>query len=165
MTERLATWTPQDDNFSLSSRGIPTDELITVYRRWGQGGFGVILTGNIMIDPSHLEATGNLVIPPNAPFSGERFEKFQELARECKKHGSLMIGQVSHPGRQVGDHIQKNPISASDVQLEGKVLGFTYAKPRPMKEEDFASVVEGFAHAAEYLYKAGFDGVQLHAAQ
>jgi len=44
----------------------------------------------------------------------------KELAAQAKTHGSLIVGQVSHPGRQVENRIQKNPISASDVQLEGK---------------------------------------------
>jgi 2,4-dienoyl-CoA reductase-like NADH-dependent reductase (Old Yellow Enzyme family) len=34
-----------------------------------------------------------------------------------------------------------------------------------MEEKDFKQVIEGFAHAAEYAHAAGFDGVQLHAAQ
>lgn len=124
----------------------------------------MILTGNVMIEYDHLEAPGNPIIPAEAPFSGERFEKFREMAAEGKKGGSLMVAQVSHPGRQVGDQVQKKPISASDVQLEGEVMGMTFAKPKPMDEGDFKRVIDGFAHAAEYLYKAGYDGIQLHGA-
>ncbi|KAJ4329548.1 hypothetical protein N0V95_010195, partial [Ascochyta clinopodiicola] len=43
-------------------------------------------------------------------------------------------------------------------------MGKTFAKPRAATEEDIMSIIEGFAHAAEYLEKAGYDGVQLHAA-
>jgi 2,4-dienoyl-CoA reductase-like NADH-dependent reductase (Old Yellow Enzyme family) len=115
MTERLSSWDPQD----FKARGIPSANLINVYRRWGEGGFGQILTGNIMIDYNQLEAMGNLIISREADFSGPRFEAFKELAAGAKAHGSLVVGQVSHPGRQVGDLIQGDPISASDVQLEG----------------------------------------------
>ena len=161
MTERLSTWDPKN----LEKRGVPTKELINVYRRWGDGGFGVILTGNTMIDFDQLEAAGNPIIPRAAPFSGERFEAFKELAAVSKKHGSLIVCQVSHPGRQVAGNINPHPISASDVQLEGEIMGMTFEKPRPMERKDFDAVVDGFAHAAEYCYKAGFDGVQLHGAQ
>jgi 2,4-dienoyl-CoA reductase-like NADH-dependent reductase (Old Yellow Enzyme family) len=89
-----------------------------LYRRWGEGEIGVILTGNIMIEWDHLEAMGNPIIADHAPFEGERFEAFKELATQSKKHGSLVVGQVSHPGRQVDSRLQKNPISASDIQLE-----------------------------------------------
>jgi 2,4-dienoyl-CoA reductase-like NADH-dependent reductase (Old Yellow Enzyme family) len=161
MTERMSTWDPKD----LEKRGIPTPELINIYRRWGQGGFGVILTGNTMFDYEHLQSAGNPIIPTGAPFSGPRFEAFKELATVSKKHGSLAICQLSHPGRQAPAPIQPNPISASDVHLEGTVLGMTFAKPRPMETQDFKAVIQGFAYAAEYCYKAGFDGIQLHGAQ
>lgn len=161
MTERLSTWDPN----VLEKRGIPTPELINVYRRWGEGGFGVILTGNVMIEYDHLEAAGNPIIPVDEPAKGPRFEAFKALATAAKKEGSLILAQMSHPGRQVMDKIQPNPISASDVQLEGNVLGMTFAKPRAMEKKDIERVVEGFAHAAEYTQKAGFDGIQLHGAQ
>jgi 2,4-dienoyl-CoA reductase-like NADH-dependent reductase (Old Yellow Enzyme family) len=114
MTERLSSWDPKN----FEARGIPSKNLVNVYRRWGEGAIGTILTGNIMFEYDHLEAAGNPIIPRGAPFEGERFEAFKELATESKKHGSLIIGQVSHPGRQVADSIQKNPVSASDVQLK-----------------------------------------------
>lgn len=161
MTERLSTWDPD----VLEERGVPTPELVNVYRRWGEGGFGVILTGNVMFEYDHLEAAGNPVIPVGAPAAGPRFEAFRALAAAAKKEGSLVLAQVSHPGRQVADAIQPHPISASDVQLEGSVMGMTFAKPRAMDKKDIERVVEGFAHAAEYAQKAGFDGVQLHGAQ
>lgn len=43
-------------------------------------------------------------------------------------------------------------------------MGMTFAKPRAATEEDIKNVIEGFAHAAEYLEKAGYDGIQLHGA-
>jgi 2,4-dienoyl-CoA reductase-like NADH-dependent reductase (Old Yellow Enzyme family) len=160
MTERLSSW----DAKNLEARGVPSKNLINVYRRWGEGEFGVILTGNIMIEYDHLEAAGNPIIPRGSPYEGERFEAFKEMATQSKKHGSLIVGQVSHPGRQVTEAIQKNPISASDVQLEGNVMGMTFAKPRAATEEDIKNIIEGFAHSAEYLEKAGYDGIQLHGA-
>ncbi|KAF2774174.1 FMN-linked oxidoreductase [Teratosphaeria nubilosa] len=160
MTERISSWDPK--NFEAG--GVPSKNLVNVYRRWGEGAIGVILTGNIMFEYDHLEAAGNPIIPRGSKYEGERFERFKEMAEAGKKHGCLMVGQVSHPGRQVEDRIQKNPISASDVQLEGNIMGMTFAKPRAATGEDIKNVIEGFAHAAEYLEKAGFDGVELHGA-
>lgn len=39
-----------------------------------------------------------------------------------------------------------------------------FGKPRPATEEDIARVIQGYVHAALYLEKAGFDGIELHAA-
>lgn len=160
MTERLSSWDPK----KLETRGVPSKNLVNVYKRWGEGAIGNILTGNIMFEYDHLEAAGNPIIPRGAPYEGERFEAFKEMAELGKANGCLMVGQVSHPGRQVEERIQKNPISASDVQLAGPVMGMTFAKPRAATDEDIANVIEGFAHAAEYLEKAGYDGIELHGA-
>jgi 2,4-dienoyl-CoA reductase-like NADH-dependent reductase (Old Yellow Enzyme family) len=43
-------------------------------------------------------------------------------------------------------------------------LGLSFEKPRAATEADIARITTGFVHAAEYLDKAGFDGIQLHAA-
>jgi 2,4-dienoyl-CoA reductase-like NADH-dependent reductase (Old Yellow Enzyme family) len=110
----MSSWDPID----LKARGIPSKELINVYKQWGEGGFGQILTGNIMIEYDHLEGPGNLIIPRDAESSGPRFDAFKEMAAEGKANGSLMVGQVSHPGTQVENRIQQDPVSASDVQLE-----------------------------------------------
>ena len=160
MTERLSSWDPK----TLPARGIPSPNLINVYKRWGEGGYGHILTGNVMIDLEQLEAAGNPIIPEDAPFSGERFEAFKKLGAEAKAKGCLIVGQLSHPGRQTPESLQPHPISASDIQLEGDKMGMTFAKPRPMTKEDIKHVIHQFAHAAEFLYKAGYDGVQLHGA-
>jgi 2,4-dienoyl-CoA reductase-like NADH-dependent reductase (Old Yellow Enzyme family) len=117
MTERLSSWDPKD----FKKRGIPSKNLINVYKRWGEGEYGQILTGNIMIEYDQLEAMGNPIIPREADFSGERFDAFKKMAEASKAHGSLIVGQVSHPGRQCEQRIQPNPMSASDVQLEGKM--------------------------------------------
>lgn len=160
MTEKISSW----DNTDLSKRGIPTRELANLYRRWGEADIGLVLSGNIIIDAENLEDVGNAIIPRDAPFSGERFEAFKAVGSAGTKHGNLLIGQVSHAGRQVADSIQKHPISASDIQLQGEMMGKTFAKPRAATQEDIDNVVEGFTHAAEYLEKAGWDGIELHGA-
>ncbi|KAI7772117.1 hypothetical protein LZL87_009280 [Fusarium oxysporum] len=176
MAESLASWDPE----IISKRGIPTDELIELYRRWGEGknNFGIVVTGNIDIDLNSVGAAASPGIPVDAPFEGERFEKFKQLAAVTKKDGSLFLAQVNHPGRQVPYKFNPIAISASDVQLGESLsalqrhvlivtdpkMGMTFGKPHAATREEIAQIIEGFAHAAEYLEKAGFDGIELHAA-
>ncbi|KAF4554402.1 NADH-dependent flavin oxidoreductase-like protein 1 [Elsinoe fawcettii] len=159
MSERLASWDPKVHE----NRGIPSPELINLYRRWGEAGFGVILSGNVMVDYTHLEAAGNPIIPLSAPLSGPRFSAFAAMATAGKQHGSLMIAQVGHAGRQTESKVEPAPYSASDVQLIAK-NGRSYAKPRAASSADIAHLIDSFAHAALYLEKAGWDGMQLHGA-
>ncbi|KAJ0164596.1 NADH oxidase [Colletotrichum tanaceti] len=161
MAEKLATWSSTEP----SKRGIPTPQLVEIYRRWGEGpnSFGVIVTGNMATEFDYMGAAGDMIITPECEPAGERFEAFKAVAAAGKAHGSLMVAQVNHPGRQVPKKIQPNPISASAIKLEPK-MGMEFATPREATKEDIDRVVEGFAHAAEYLDKAGFDGIQIHAA-
>ncbi|KAF4339905.1 NADH:flavin oxidoreductase NADH oxidase [Fusarium beomiforme] len=160
MTEKLSSWHPQEKE----TRGIPSAEIHKAYERWGEGNLGHILTGNIMLAYDQLEAPGNLIIPTGAPFEGPRFDAFAKLATVAKAHGSLVTGQVTHPGRQVDRRIQPQPLSASDVQLKGKVLGIEFAKPHPASQEELDEVVRSFTFAASYLHRAGFDGIELQGA-
>ena len=160
MTERMASW----DAKNLEVRGVPSRELIKLYKIWRQGNICLMITGNLMIETDHIAAAGNCVIPRESSFSGERFEAFRAMAAAGKKHGSLLVGQVNHPGRQVSSKFQKNPISASSVQLEGRIMGATFEKPRAATKDDIDNIVNGFAHAAEFLERAGYDGIQLNAA-
>lgn len=116
MSEHISSW----DAENFEARGIPSNALTNIYRRWGEGRFGQIVTGNVMIEYDQLEGIGNPIIPPDAPFFGPRFDAFKEIASAAKAHGSLIVAQLSHPGRQVNNQIQPNPISASDIQLRGK---------------------------------------------
>ncbi|KAJ5589644.1 hypothetical protein N7537_012322 [Penicillium hordei] len=159
LTERMGSWSPSDP----SARGIPGQKLINLYRRWGEGQFGLILTGNIMIAYDQLESPGNMIIDLENPFAGERFEAFKELATAAKKHGSLIVGQVSHPGRQTFEKLQSNPVSASDVQLVMDKFG-AFGKPHAATEEEIQDIIRRFVHVAVYLQKAGYDGIQLHSA-
>ncbi|KAI1868362.1 hypothetical protein JX265_007185 [Neoarthrinium moseri] len=161
MGEGLASWSPTD----LQQRGVPTDELVELYRRWGKGqnSWGLIVTGNVETDFRSISAAGDMIVTPECEPIGERFEMFKKIAAAGKADGSLMIAQITHPGRQLQYRYNPVAVSASDVQLD-KGNGVEYATPHPATEEEIARLIAGFAHAAAYLEKAGFDGVELHAA-
>lgn len=46
MTERQSSWDPKD----LKARGIPSENLVNVYKRWGEGEYGQILAGIVMMN-------------------------------------------------------------------------------------------------------------------
>ncbi|TVY92147.1 NADH-dependent flavin oxidoreductase, partial [Lachnellula willkommii] len=157
MTERLATWNKDDPNRS----GISTPELVSLYRTWGNGDLGIIITGNIMIDRNHIEVPGNVILEDS---SGGRIEKLNELVVAAQEHGSLCVAQLNHPGRQINSLLQPNPVSCSAIQLEGERVGMTFGKPTALTKAGISEIVEQFAESSRLCHKAGFDGVQLHAA-
>ncbi|WP_180145694.1 alkene reductase [Acinetobacter sp. YH12052] len=74
------------------------------------------------------------------------------------------VGRVSHPDLLDGD----TPVSASAVQQAGYVSLLRpkreYVVPRPLEIAEIKSIVEQYKQSAIKAKEAGFDGVELHAA-
>ncbi|GAA5926703.1 hypothetical protein JCM3775_007015 [Rhodotorula graminis] len=157
MTERICTYDDKD----LASRGHTTPEYNRLYEEWGKGKIGVIVLGNIPIDYEGLEAKKNAII--DARSSYDPVENLKPAISAAKAHGSLVIGQLTHGGRQVSEEVTKTPVSSSDVQCP-PMGGMTFAKPRPLTIEEIDALVNAWGYGAEVLYKAGAHGAQLHGA-
>ncbi|CAE6434696.1 unnamed protein product [Rhizoctonia solani] len=158
LSERLASWHSVD----ISKRGVPSDNLVRLYEGWGKAGYGILITGNVMVNPKQLEAPGNAILcePHETP---ERIEQFRKMAAAGKAHGSLMIMQVSHPGRQISALMNPSPVGASDIQLTDR-MGMSFGKPTALDRPGIHEIVNQFAYTAEAAYRAGFDGIELHGA-
>jgi 2,4-dienoyl-CoA reductase-like NADH-dependent reductase (Old Yellow Enzyme family) len=57
-------------------RNRPGRELVELYRTWSRGGAGVLLTGNVMVDPAALGEPRNVAVPAHGDAG-----VFQEWAR------------------------------------------------------------------------------------
>ncbi|KAM5357273.1 hypothetical protein ACJZ2D_016432 [Fusarium nematophilum] len=132
---------------------------------WGEGdnGWGLILTGNVETDFQSISAPGDMIATTECKPEGSRFDMFKKIAAVGKANGSLMVAQITHPGRQLRHHLNPIAVAPSAIQMKDK-NGLKYAKPHAATQPEIDSLVEGFAYAAEYLEKAGFDGIELHAA-
>lgn len=137
-----------------------TPQLEALYRRWSHSGAGLLFTGNIQVDPNHLERPRNVVI------HDERGrEQLARLAVAGTEGGAHFWAQLSHTGRQVDSAINSAPLAPSVVELNVmRGAGYSFAKPRTMSESDIEHALEQFRFAATEVRNAGFTGVTLHAA-
>lgn len=149
MTEGLAT-----------PDGRPTPALERLYGLWSDGGAGLLLTGNIIVDKDHLERPGNVVIDrqPDADMAA----RLAGWAKAGTRGGNHLWAQISHGGRQTQKLVNPTPKSASDVALA--LPGGQFAKPTPLTTEEIADLVRRWALASKACKDAGFTGVQIHAA-
>ena len=138
------------------AHGRPTHAHSTLYRTWSEGGTGLLLTGNVMIDGRYLERAGNVVLEDD-----RALPLFSVWAEAAQSAGSDCWVQLSHPGRQCPRIVNGRPLSPSDVQLD--VL-FNFGAPRPMSEADIEDVIARFVRSALLVKRAGFRGVQIHCA-
>ncbi len=134
----------------------------TLYRRWSDGGAGLLITGNVMIDRNVLERPGNVAIDP-APDHGDPagMEGLRRWAQAGTRNGNHLWMQISHAGRQSPRYVTSRPVGPSAVQLE--LMG-NYAKPRALKEAEILDFIQRFANVARIAKEAGFTGVQIHSA-
>lgn len=141
----------------------PTARHITLYRRWAQGGAGLLLTGNVMVDRRVLERPGNVAIDP-VPLGGADIalvERFRAWAQAGTEGGTHLWMQISHAGRQSPWYVTREPLAPSAVQLQ--LLG-NYRRPRALEETEIVEFIGRFARAAAFAKRVGFSGVQVHGA-
>ncbi len=75
------------------------------------------------------------------------------------------VGRISHPSLQPSHAL---PVAPSAVKPEGTAFteeGFVpFVTPRALETSEMAGIVEQYRVAAQYALDAGFDGVEIHAA-
>lgn len=136
----------------------PTPELIRLYRTWAQGGTGLLVTGNIMIDRNALGEPKNVVLDEQS-----NLEHFKALARAGSENNTQLWMQINHPGKQAPNFLSVEPVAPSAVPL-GRGLNKTFNTPRALSENEIQELIRKFAWSAKVAKDCGFGGVQIHAA-
>ena len=149
MTEGLAT-----------ADGLPTAELARLYGLWSDGGAGMLLSGNIIVDKDHLERPGNVVI--DRPPSEEMQEALKRWADAATRNGNHFWAQISHAGRQTQKLVNPNPKAPSAVKLG--LPGGQFGEPVVLTSVEIEEIIVRFGICAAAVKEAGFTGVQIHAA-
>ena len=134
--------------------------IARLYRLWAQGGAGLILTGNIMVDRRYRERPANIVV--DGPQDADTRAGLAAYADAARTGGAIAIAQISHAGRQSPKAIAPEPVGPSAIQV--KLPGGLFAAPRALTADEITDIIARFAHTAQVLCEAGFDGAQVHAA-
>lgn len=137
---RSAVWEGLADE-----KGHVTDELIGYYENLANGGVGTIITGfsNVM----EFDQPGPNMI---GIYDDVFIDELEKLTSTVHKFNANMVIQIVHGGPKWG------PSAVEDL--------LTKTTPKEMDKDEITEVVQAFADAALRAKKAGFDGVQLHAA-
>ncbi len=144
---------------------LPGEGLRNLYQQWAEGGVGLILTGNVMVAPDAMTGPGGVYLGGETLASDEAKGRFERWAKAGKSGGAKLYMQISHPGRQVYAAQGTQPVSASatKVKMEGPAdKMFTHA--RALTGDEIRGIIKRFADTAFAAERAGFDGVQIHAA-
>jgi 2,4-dienoyl-CoA reductase-like NADH-dependent reductase (Old Yellow Enzyme family) len=136
------------------------DRFIRLYEKWGSGGAGLLISGNVLVDRWHLERGGNLAIVGHQ--SNSALAALADMAAKAKAHGSHIWMQLNHAGRQTQKMINRNPKAPSHIGL--KMGNGRFGTPTPLTLDEIKTAQAAFVHAARIAESTGFDGMQMHAA-
>lgn len=142
-----------------SSDHIPGPEFPRAYQAWVDGGTGLIITGNVMVDSRHRGEPNNVVIEEGL----DNHEQLKQWASVSKKSDSQIWVQLNHPGKQTPKYLTPEPVGPSAIPL-APPLDAMFNQCRELKDEEIKDIISRFAHAAEVCKQVGFDGVQIHGA-
>ena len=144
---------------ALANReGAPTPELVKLYQAWADGGIGLCITGNVMIDAQALGEPGNVVIEDD-----RHLASLQAWAQAATRNKTHCWVQLNHPGKQAPKGLNKETVAPSAVPFRADMKAF-FATPRALTDAEIRAIIARYAQAAAVVKKAGFTGVQIHGA-
>ncbi len=109
---------------------------------------------------------------PNAPgiWSDEQVEAWKPVTAAVHEGGGRIVSQLWHMGRIVHPNFigGAQPVSASATTAPGEAHTNDgkqpYEEARPLRADEMPRLLDDYARAARNAMAAGFDGIQLHAA-
>ncbi|MGG2396684.1 NADH:flavin oxidoreductase/NADH oxidase family protein [Pseudomonas sp. SH1-B] len=137
----------------------PSEHLLRLYQAWAEGGSGLLISGNVMVDSRAMTGPGGVVLEDD-----RQLARFERWARIGRSQGAQFWLQINHPGRQMQANMGQPTWAPSAVALELGNLSKRFATPQAMSEVVIEDVIERFARSARLGEQAGFTGVEIHAA-
>ena len=154
---------------SIQPNSVPGDLMVEYYRQRASDG------GLIIGEATNISITSRGWLGAPGLYSDEQVQGWSKIVDAVHAKGGVMFAQLWHTGRS--SHVSltggEAPVTASvdpsywkDLShLTSTPSGWTQPSPhRALETSEIAGIVEDYRNAAEHARQAGFDGVELHAA-
>jgi len=141
---------------------VPTDIMIDYYRQRASAGL-------IISEATGISRQG--LGWPYAPglWSDEQVAAWKPVTDAVHQAGGRIVAQLWHMGRQVHSSVTgEQPVSSSATKTEGHMHTYEGRQPsetaRPLRLDEIPGLLDDYETATRNALAAGFDGVQIHAA-
>jgi N-ethylmaleimide reductase len=143
---------------------IPSDLMVEYYgQRASKGGL-------IISEATTISISGRGWFGAPGMYSDEQIAGWQRVLNAVRAKGGYMFSQLWHTGR--ASHLEttngSTPVSPSGIPFEGLVSTpqgwLPPSTPRALEITEIPAIIEDYRKAAERAKAAGFEGVELHAA-
>lgn len=140
--------------------GGVSDRMVEHYARRARGGVGMVIVENLAVSIAGRQ------LPRHALIDGaDRLDGLARLAGAIKAEGAVAVVQVVHAGRYAGpweEYAARRRLAPSAIPFP---LPLGEVTPDEATGDELREVVASFARSAELAARAGFDGIEIHAAQ
>lgn len=140
-----------------TASGGPSTQHLDLYRRWADGGAGLVVTGGVMVDSEHRSDPGDVVVTDD-----RHLDMLRSWATAGTVNDTQLWMQLNHPGKQSPKSVNTFPVAPSAVPVVGGI-GRYFATPRELTVSDIELTVWRFGYTALIARETGFSGVQIQA--
>ncbi|UYY57249.1 alkene reductase [Sphingomonas sp. S2-65] len=153
-----------------STRGhVPTPIMADYYRQRASAGL-------IISEATGISQQGLGWAYAPGIWSAEQVEAWKPIVAAVHEAGGRIVCQLWHMGRLVHSDFLggEPPVSASATTAPGSVRTYPaeesgeikrpYSQARPLRTDEIPGILDDYERAANNAIRAGFDGVQIHAA-
>lgn len=146
---RSATW----EGIANNDGGV-TPRLVDCMITLAKGGVGLIISGH-----AYVQRAGQASFLQLGAYSDDLLPGLTAMADAVHKNSGKIILQLAHAGFFANTKLTRLPsLAVSDMGKTSKI------PPSVLTISDIERIVAAFADGAKRAKKAGFDGVQIHAA-
>ena len=142
---------------------VPKSHSVKYYTQ--RAAAGMLITEATTISPQGMGWAGCAAI-----YKPEHVAGWKAVTESVHKAGGRIVCQLWHQGRVTHSGFHGlQPVSASAIAAQGEAwlpgkVKKPYEVPRALELSEIPAVVEEYRHAAACAKEAGFDGVEIHAA-
>ncbi|MDR1510025.1 MAG: NADH:flavin oxidoreductase [Synergistaceae bacterium] len=135
--------------------GYISDDIIKDYAKLAESGVGAIITGMTLVDGEEK------ILPVVALCSDSFVSGHWKLTEAVHKHDTRIIAQLAYIGSYTAVGNNGGLVAIAPSSVPNLVTG---TPAREMRLGEIKLIQKKFADAAKYAQKAGYDGVEIHAA-
>ncbi len=161
---------------SRSSKGDVANDMMAAYYAQ-RSSAGLIVAEGTQISP---QGQGYAWTP--GIYNLEQIKGWEKVTKAVHEAGSIIFAQLWHVGRVSHTSLQPNnaaPVSSSAIMAEGVKVFVApkdkgpesmtgdmvqHSMPRALNIDEIKAIVKDYAQAARNAIEAGFDGIEIHAA-
>lgn len=143
--------------------GVPQDLNVTYYAQ--RASAGLIVTEATPISPM---GHGYPALP--GIYTDEQVAGWKKITEAVHAKGGKIVIQLWHVGRISHPTLLNGalPVAPSAIKPAGKAFTYQglvdYVEPRALDANELPAIVQDYVYATQCALKAGFDGVEIHAA-